>query len=180
MESVDVRSVWQGLKPHMSTWRRALRLSSFIFGVTPWLRLNRLERLERLSMADYLRTAIPTLGSRELAALEARARVNREIASSAFRYTIFSNVTLPIATIAIVNEVSNGQVYSVALDLFGTHSAVVSAVAAGVLVSGAFALVAYAAAINARDAHFLIQIYAPTAGANDPGDDTDVPIGIDL
>ncbi|MEO1034086.1 MAG: hypothetical protein AAFX44_00875 [Pseudomonadota bacterium] len=155
----STHTVWQTANRLLPTWRRAATLSLLLFGAAPWLRRDRLERMEASSCARYLRTALPSLARASLADLAIRARINREMASSAFRQMVVVNITIPVAVVALVNELSDGALLRLGLDLFGGQTRLAIAIMMVIVMMASFVFYAYTLASNARELHMLIQLY---------------------
>ena len=157
--ALQAEAVWEKALSLQSTWQRALRLSSFVVGLTPWLPADRLARVERTRVARFLREAVTGLTPTARRCLETRARINRDLAGSAFRLVVVGNVTIPVAVVAIVNGLTDGRVYSATTELFEPGIELLALVVAVLASIGAIVLYAYAAAANARDLHHLVQLY---------------------
>ncbi|MEM8982349.1 MAG: hypothetical protein AAGC71_04945 [Pseudomonadota bacterium] len=158
-------ALWQAALQRASLTRHLKDVFLLVFGLTPWLRNARLESLRSTELARWLQTELAAVTPTEAAKVATLARINREMADTGFRQVVVANVTVPVAILAVLNEVLDGGVVRLAYQVFETKTRLIVAAAACFAAILAAVLYSYAVAITARNLHMAVQLARPDVAA---------------
>lgn len=85
---------------------------TWVSGVSPRLGRNRLTRLMSLPAAGPLAALLDQRPIERIKALRTYAAINLEQASAALRMTVVVNVSIPVIVVAILSQISSGQIWA--------------------------------------------------------------------
>ncbi|MEM1261047.1 MAG: hypothetical protein AAGH76_01495 [Pseudomonadota bacterium] len=160
-------AIWQAALARATLWPTLKEMLLLVFGVTPFLlRRVRLETVRKTALARWLHTELARASHADAMKIATLARVHREMVDSSFRQIVVANVTVPVALLAVLNEVLDEGLVHFAFEVFETKASVI---AVGVTVFAtilATVLYSYAVTINARDLHTCVQLARPDVGGS--------------
>ena len=154
----------------LTEWERIERIFTNVSGIRPsklWLSglservgPSRVSRLLSKREAKALDAVIAGVSMPDLRRLRAMGRINFEQAQGAFRLTVFSNVTILVALLAISNQVAPGWIADVwqAADQRQRTTHIMGLIA-GIAVSAGITLYAYGGVTSARDLNHLLDLH---------------------
>ncbi len=154
-------------------WREAMTLYSnvrgmqlkpnWLTGIADRMPSDRVERLERTKAANELGAIFASLDEAEMRQFRARAEVNHDQAIGAIRLSLVVNLSAPVGSILVANQIFPGRLSDAAqalepLVLFG-------AIAFFVVTLVLFIWYCYAGVAQARDVRHLCMLEGARRGA---------------
>jgi len=153
------------------------RMLTWVSGVSPRLGRHRLSRLLALPATGPLAALLDQRDIGRIKALRTYAAINLEQASAALRMTIIVNVSIPVIIIAILSQVSSGQVWADLWSFYTEEAYQWLALAVPLVLALITVLIVLASGATqlgqARDIRHLIDLFAADRGIYFGLDDMD-------
>ena len=154
----------------LTEWERIERIFTNASGIRPgkgWMSglservgAKRVSRLLSRPEAKALDAVVAGVSVSDLRRLREMGRINFEQAQGAFRLTVFSNVTILVALLAISNQIAPGWIAEFWAAADSTERAAhLSGVVVGVIISAWITFYAYSGVSSARDLNHLLDLH---------------------
>lgn len=154
--------------------RHALK---WVGGISPRLGQHRLTRLLALPATGPLAALLEQRSSQRVKALRTYAAINMEQAAAALRMTVIVNVSIPVIIVAILSQISSGEIWAAYWSLYTGDGVRWIALVAPIIIALAILMMILATGATrlgqARDIRHLIDLIAADRGIYFGLDDAD-------